>query len=71
MAFDESLSLEYGAAVLSNNGVIVVGRNILAAFDQLEVLECTAEAIRNSQPIGGYVPMSQAIIDELRVAFNL
>lgn len=45
--------------------------DILSAFDKLEVLECSAEAIIDSQPIGGHVPMSQEIIDELCEAFNL
>jgi L-fuculose-phosphate aldolase len=67
----ETLTLKRPAAVLANNGVMVVGKSVLAAFDQLEVLECSAEAIIDSQPIGGHVPMSQAIIDELCEAFNL
>lgn len=66
-----TLNLKTPAAVLANNGVMVVGKSVLAAFDQLEVLECSAEAIIDSQPIGGHVPMSQEIIDELCEAFNL
>jgi L-fuculose-phosphate aldolase len=67
----QTLTLKNPAAVLTNNGVMVVGKSILAAFDQLEVLECSAEAIINSQPIGGHIPMTQATIDELCKAFNL
>jgi L-fuculose-phosphate aldolase len=67
----ETFSLKPPAAVLANNGVMVVGETVLSAFDKLEVLECSAEAIINSQPIGGCVPMSQGIIDELCEAFNL
>jgi L-fuculose-phosphate aldolase len=66
-----TLTLKTPAAVLENNGVMPVGKNILSAFDQLEVLECSAEAIIDSQPIGGHVPMTQEIIDELCEAFNL
>ncbi len=66
-----SLNLKTPASVLENNGVMVVGQDILSAFDKLEVLECSAEAIIDSQPIGGHVPMSQEIIDELCTAFNL
>jgi L-fuculose-phosphate aldolase len=66
-----TLTLKTPAAVLENNGVMLVGKNILSAFDQLEVLECSAEAIIDSQPIGGHVPMTQEIIDELCEAFNL
>ncbi|RKX37042.1 MAG: class II aldolase/adducin family protein [Verrucomicrobia bacterium] len=67
----KTFSLKKPAAVLENNGVMVVGQDILSAFDKLEVLECSAEAIIDSQPIGGHVPMSQEIIDELCEAFNL
>jgi L-fuculose-phosphate aldolase len=67
----KTLNLKTPAAVLQNNGVMVVGADILSAFDKLEVLECSAEAIIDSQPIGGHVPMSQEIIDELCEAFNL
>ncbi len=66
-----TLSLKTPAAVLENNGVMLVGKSILSAFDQLEVLECSAEAIIDSQPIGGHVPMSQATIDELCQVFDL
>jgi len=67
----ETLTLKNPAAVLENNGVMLVGKDILSAFDQLEVLECSAEAIIDSQPIGGHVPMSQDTIDELCEAFGL
>jgi L-fuculose-phosphate aldolase len=67
----DNLSLDNPAAVLKNNGVMVVGKDILSAFDQLEVLECSAEAIIDSQPLGGHVPMSQSVIDELIQAFDL
>ncbi|MCF7818843.1 MAG: class II aldolase/adducin family protein [Kiritimatiellales bacterium] len=67
----KALTLKNPAAVLENNGVMVVGKDILLAFDKLEVLECSAEAIIDSQPIGGHVPMSQETIDELCEAFDL
>lgn len=67
----QALTLKNPAAVLENNGVMVVGKDILSAFDKLEVLECSAEAIIDSQPIGGHVPMSQETIEELCEAFNL
>ena len=67
----EALTLKTPAAVLENNGVMLVGKDILSAFDQLEVLECSAEAIIDCQSIGGHVAMSQEIIDELCAAFDL
>jgi L-fuculose-phosphate aldolase len=66
-----TLTLSSPAAVLCNNGVMVVGDSVLAAFDKLEVLEHSAEAVLDAQPIGGHVAMSQQIIDELADAFHL
>ncbi|MBN1127317.1 MAG: class II aldolase/adducin family protein [Sedimentisphaerales bacterium] len=59
------------AAVLCNNGVMMVGKSVLAVYDQLEVLDCSAEAVLDSQSIGGHMPMSREIIEELSRAFNL
>ncbi len=70
-AMTSQLSLRHPAAVLCNNGVMVVGKDILSAFDQLEVLECSAEAILDSLPIGGHVPMGKQVIDDICKAFNL
>ncbi len=66
-----TLTLRSPAAVLANSGVMVVGDSVLAAFDKLEVLECSAEAVLDAQPIGGHVAMSSEIIDELIEAFHL
>jgi len=63
--------LQSTAAGLCNNGVMVVGESVLAAFDKLEVLEHSAEAVLDAQPIGGHVAMSQDIIDDLIEAFHL
>lgn len=58
-------------ALIENDGVLVLGADVLEAFDRLEVLEATAEALVNSRPLGGAVPMSDAAIRELEVAFGL
>ncbi|MEM8864213.1 MAG: class II aldolase/adducin family protein [Planctomycetota bacterium] len=65
------ISLAKPAAILQNDGVVVVGKTVLDAFDRLEVLETTAEAIINTKPIGAVTPMSDAVIAELREAFGL
>ena len=70
-ALTATLALQSPAAVLCNNGVMVVGQNVLSAFDKLEVLEHSAEAVLDAQPIGGHVAMSQKIIDDLIEAFHL
>ncbi len=63
------VSLEQPIALLENDGVLVCGTNILDAFDRLEVLESTAEAIINARQLGEIAPMSEAVIAELAEAF--
>ena len=58
-------------ALLENDGVLVLGTSILDAFDRLEVLESTAEALINSRPLGKVAPMSEHVIKELAAAFSL
>jgi L-fuculose-phosphate aldolase len=57
--------------LIENEGAIVLGRTILEAFDRLEVLEATTEALLLSRPLGPVVPMPESAIDELRRAFNV
>jgi L-fuculose-phosphate aldolase len=57
--------------LVENDGVVVLGTSILDAFDRLEVLESTAEAIINAGSIGVVTPMSNDVIDELRIAFKM
>ncbi len=58
-------------ALLENDGALVLGTSILDAFDRLEVLESTAEALINSRPLGNVAPMSQHVIQKLTEAFSL
>ncbi len=57
-------------AILENDGVLVLGTSVLDAFDRLEVLESTAEAVINSRAIGEVRRMSDEVIDELVDAFD-
>ena len=59
------------AAILENDGVLVTGSSVLDAFDRLEVLESTAEAVINAGSIGKVSVMPDAVIEELRNEFNL
>ena len=56
-------------AILESDGVLVTGADVLEAFDRLEVLESTAEAIINCGTLGGVTPMGDAAIQELEAAF--
>ena len=57
------------AIVLENDGVLVTGGDVLEAFDRLEVLESTAEAIINCRAIGSLAPLSTEVTRELDAAF--
>jgi L-fuculose-phosphate aldolase len=63
------ISLRNPVLLLENDGVQVCGTRVLDAFDRLEVLESTAEAMINSRPLGAMAPMSEQAIRELTHAF--
>jgi L-fuculose-phosphate aldolase len=66
------MSLEKTPVVLiANEGALVMGRTLLEAFDRLEVLEATSEALLLAKPLGPITPMAGAAIDELRKVFNI
>lgn len=64
-AFADRTRPDFPVSLLENDGVMVLGTSLLDAFDRLEVLESTAEAIINSRPLGPVRPMDDAVIDEL------
>jgi L-fuculose-phosphate aldolase len=68
-ALARAVSASQPAAILENDGVLVTGKDVLEAFDRLEVLESTAEAIINSRAIGPMSPMSDDAIRDLEAAF--
>lgn len=57
------------ALILENDGVLVTGSDVLEAFDRLEVLESTAEAIINCRALGSLMPLSDRVTRELDEAF--
>jgi L-fuculose-phosphate aldolase len=65
----EAVSPETPVCLLANDGVLVCGTSVLDAFDRLEVLESTAEAMINALPLGELHPMPEAVIEELKKAF--
>ena len=48
---------------------MVTGADVLEAYDRLEVLESTAEALVNCRALGTLAPMSDDAIRELERAF--
>lgn len=65
----QRVSLDQPVLLLENDGALVLGTDVLDAFDRLEVLETTAEALISSRAIGGVAPMPERVIAELRAAF--
>ena len=63
------LSANRPALILENDGVLVTGNDVLEAFDRLEVLESTAEALINSRAVGELSPMPAEAILELEREF--
>lgn len=57
--------------LIANEGALVLGRDILDAFDRLEVLEATTEALLLARPLGPVVPMPDPAIAELRRVFKV
>jgi L-fuculose-phosphate aldolase len=57
--------------LIENEGAVVVGKTVLEAFDRLEVLEATAEALLLARPLGSVVHMPESAIDELRAVFGV
>jgi len=67
----EAVSPQQPAAILENNGVLVTGKDVLEAYDRLEVLESTAEALINARALGTLSPLSEDVIRELEEFFAL
>lgn len=57
-------------AILENDGVLAAGASVLEAFDRLEVVESTAEAIINCRALGSMAPLSEEAIRELEAGFR-
>lgn len=57
--------------ICENDCVIVAGTSLLNAFDRLEVLEYSANAIISSKNLGEIVKISDEEIQKLHKAFNL
>ena len=57
--------------LIENEGALIVGRTLLEAFDRLEVLEATAEALQLSRPLGPLVRMPAEALAELRRTYGM
>ena len=64
-ALAAACQLQFPISLLANDGVMVLGTSLLDAFDRLEVLESTAEALINGRALGDVRPMNEAVIGDL------
>lgn len=67
-AVAQHVSPKQPISLQENDGVIIVGQSALKAYNRLEVLESTAEALLNARALGTLEPMSDKKILELERA---
>jgi L-fuculose-phosphate aldolase len=67
----EMVSLSTPVAMVQNDCVLVVGTNVLNAFDRLEVAEFSAKSLIDTAVLGQLVPIGDEEIHDLEVAFSL
>ncbi len=69
--FVKLLNPRLPVSLVENDGALVLGATILDAFDRLEVLETTAQALIAGAQLGDLQPMPENVIRELEQAFKL
>ena len=57
--------------LVQNECALVVGTDVFSAFDRLEVLEASAEALYLARGVGPLVTMPESDLEELRVTFSM
>ena len=67
----DMLSERQPVALIQNDCVLTTGSTVLEAFDRLEVAEFSARSLIETVAIGPLVPIGQAEIHDLEVAFSL
>ncbi|MFH0760263.1 MAG: class II aldolase/adducin family protein [Bacteroidota bacterium] len=65
----QSLHAEHPVLIIQNDSILVTGRNLLNAFDRLEVAEFSARSLINSLSLGKMKPINEIQIEELRKKF--
>ena len=58
-------------AMLSNDSVIVASDSLINAFDRLEVASFSAKSLTLAKPLGALHPITDAEVEDLRVAFHV
>lgn len=58
-------------ALLSNDSILVTGDRLINTFDKLEVADFSARSLIMAAPVGKLNPITDAEIEDLRVAFHV
>lgn len=58
-------------AMLANDAVIVASDSLINAFDRLEVAEFAAKSLILAKPLGDLHPITDAEVEDLRIAFHV
>ena len=66
-----SFSVRHPVLIIENQCVICTGKDLLNAFDRLEVLEFSAKAVIAAKEIGQVVQINDQQVKEIEVAFKL
>ena len=61
----------YPCAFLANDSIVVTGDTLLSTFDKLEVAEFSARSLIMAAPMGTLHPITDAEVEDLRVAFHV
>lgn len=65
----ETMTPKNPVVICENDCIIVMGKNILEAFDRLEVAEYSAQAVINAKATGPVVPIGEEDVQELIKVF--
>lgn len=68
-AVSDRISKSNPALLIKNDGIVVVGDQLLQTFDYLEVAEFSAKSLVMCAPIGKMTPINDEQVEELRMAF--
>ncbi|MCK5823830.1 MAG: class II aldolase/adducin family protein [Ichthyobacteriaceae bacterium] len=63
------LTLGSPLAVIENDSVLAIGKDLTTAFDRLEIGEFSAKSLIMGNKLGDFKPMSETDVEDLRVAF--
>ena len=66
----KELSKEVPAIMVDNEAVFTIGKNMIKAFDRMEVLDYTARSIISASAIADIKPINEEQVDDIKRTFN-